>query len=130
MAVEIPVEAIYRFARRRVRDPELAKDVAQTACLYALTHREARPWQYVFDALDHELRRGAARFERLPWPMERPDWVTSHYATEEQLGERLWDETEQDLEAEWRGLPAAERDRLVGESLDALQTSPQGLIVS
>lgn len=124
MALTVPVEDIYRIARRRVWDPVLAEDVAQTACLYALAHRPAYPIQYVLDAIDHELRRGAARAERLPWPIEHPEWIASHYPTDAALVERWVDEANEDLAAEWAALPVAERERRELEAEIGLQSSP------
>lgn len=116
MAVDIPIDAIYRFARRRIRDPWLAEDVAQTACLYALTHRPARPWQYVFDALATELGLGGSRIVRGAWPIEHPEWIASHYPTDAELAERWLDEESEDQADEWRKLPAAERDSRAAEA--------------
>lgn len=119
---DVPVDAIYRFARRRVWDPVLAEDVAQTACLYALTQRPARPWQYVLDAARSILGRpGEARVERRMVPYE--DRTAHHYATSAELRERWLDEESEDQAAEWRAVGAAERARRIRSSAQALGSS-------
>lgn len=124
----VDLEAINRAAARRVRDPVLREDVVQTACLYALTHRDAAPWQYVVDAIRREMgrKRVAHRGMFFPAQLEHPEWIAGHYATDAELGERLFDETIEDQIEEWRKLPAADRDRLVRESSIALGTSEVG----
>lgn len=121
----VDMEAISRAAARRVRDPVLREDVVQTACLYALTHREAAPWQYVVDALRREMGRARVmnRGMFFPTQLEHPEWIAGRYATPEELGERLFDETTEDELEEWRKLPAADRDQRVRESGMALGSS-------
>lgn len=123
MAVEVPVDEIYRCARRRIRNHSLAEDVAQTACLYAMTHRPARVWQYVFDAIATVLGRGGTRIVRGAVAFEHPEWIASHYATEAELVERYLDEENEDQADEWRLLPAAERDKRIAEAARGLGSS-------
>lgn len=119
---EVPVDAIYRIARRKVRDRVLAEDVAQTACLYALTQREARPWQYVVDAVRSIVGRpGELRYDRRVVSYE--DRTPRHYATDRELAERWQDEESEDQAEEWLALGAAERDRRIRSSAQALGSS-------
>ena len=97
----------------------------QTACLYALTRRNAAPWQYVVDAIRREMGRNRTMHRGMYFPaqLEHPEWIAGRYATPDELGERLFDETTEDQIDEWRKLPAAERDRRVSEANRALNSS-------
>lgn len=86
------------------------EDIAQTACLYALTHRRTLWKLHVRDALKHEMR-----WQR-SIPIEHPEWLASHYPSDEELADRLYAEDVEDAGLEWRRLPAAERDKLIAES--------------
>src|SRR6185503_15163685 len=66
-----------RLARQLVRDPGLADDVAQEACVRALQHppgREPRAWLGgIVRNLAHELRRASGRRERREASVARPE---------------------------------------------------------
>lgn len=116
------------IARRRVADPQRWEDVAQTACLYALTHRPANSFQHVIDAIRHELGDRRTMTEG-GWSIRHPlgyeiDRLASLYPTESELLERWHAEESEDQADEWRGMAAAERDARISESRRALGSSP------
>lgn len=122
MTTDVPIDAIYRIARRKIRDPWLAEDVAQTACLYALTQRPARPWQYVVDAVRSIVGRpGELRYARRLVSYE--DRTPRHYPTASELRDRWLAEESEEQAAEWLAASASERDRRIAESDRALGTS-------
>lgn len=122
----VDVAAIRRIAYRRVRWSDRWEDVAQRACLMALTRPDAHPCLLVLDAIRLEFgryRRSVAAAIGRTTGLEHPEWIAGTYATPAELAERWVDEANEDLCDEWRGLPAADRDRLVRESVRALNTS-------
>lgn len=122
----VDVEAIRRIAYRRVYWSDRWEDVAQRACLMALTRPDTVPALLVIDAIRSEFgryRRSVAEAMGRMTLLERPEWIASHYFSEADLGERLFDETVEDELEAWAKMPAADRDRLVRESHRALNTS-------